>query len=240
MKIKHLLHLSVFLLILSALMLSSCNTSTAVDGDCPEWTTITSGDIGKEVCIRGIVKRAWYEEEQSYSYVFFSGDVNEFFLGFPDEIIDSGLIGDCYMASGWVEETDYGTPYIVPDEFTRCRAEQQVVPTESAITELPITAADFDTTNCMNWDEVQLSQVGQEVCVKGNAWTTYFEDDEYGGFFYIDFGGGLEDIYFAIDGANLAGIEGHCVVAKGILAAEEGWNIPYLWLYPEELFHCDP
>jgi hypothetical protein len=188
---------------------------------------------------RGIVKRTTYDADQDFSYVFFSGDVNEFFVGFEGNSIDDVVIGDCYMATGLVEETEYGTPYIIPDDFSRCRAELMVVPTESSVKELPIPAAGFDLSDCLNWEEVNLSYIGQDICIMGNAWTTNFEDDEYGGFFYIEFGGTLEDVYFAVDGANLEGVEGHCVVAKGILEKEEDWDIPYLWIYPEDLYHCD-
>lgn len=236
MKLKNLLFVS-FVLLLSTLLLAGCADDS--DDPCPEWYRIKSGNVGQTQCVRGIVKRTTYDADQDFSYVFFSGDVNEFFIGFEGDTVNPAIIGQCYTATGLVEETEYGTIFIVPENFSRCRAEQQVIPTESKNEELPIAAAVYDLTDCMNWDEVDLSYVGQEVCIKGEAWTTNFEDDEYGGFFYIEFGGTLADVYFAVDGANLEGIEGHCVVAKGNLEKEAGWDIPYLWIYPEDLYHCD-
>ena len=231
----------VLLALLLGLLMAGCAAETLENpAECAEWYSINKSDAGRQRCARGIVKRGWYVQEQNTFYLFFSGNIREFYLAFPGQKIEEDLTGTCIAVSGRVQKNDEGAPFMVPDELMPCPQEAQVIPTPAGETVLPIAAADFDLSECLDWQEVNLDTTGQEICLTGTAWTTYFEDDEYGGFFYIEFGGGIEDVYIAVDGADLTGIEGHCVVTRGMVEIEENTGIPYLWITPEELFHCDP
>ncbi len=86
---------------------------------CVPWSDISSKDKGKLVCVYGVVRKIYWDDEGN-NHIVFSDSVKAMrFVCHECYFPDLG-IGDCVFATSTVKVTD-GVPYFVVDELYMCR-----------------------------------------------------------------------------------------------------------------------
>lgn len=87
---------------------------------CLEWSDITAADEGKNVCVNGIVRNAYWAEDRKIFYMTFGSNTNDFRLIVLEGYYYENVKGNCVMVEGEVKT--YGSmPYIeVAEKLYQC------------------------------------------------------------------------------------------------------------------------
>jgi len=87
------------------------------DDDCVGWNMVTLDDVGKTICVYGIVRTSWYSENQGAYIITFSEDPEAvYFILYGNWYYeDNELIGNCVMFTSKIAKV-YNTPVMYIQE----------------------------------------------------------------------------------------------------------------------------
>lgn len=70
--------------------------------DCKQWSEITLADEGKEICVYGTVKNAYYDQDRQGYFILFSSDSSALYIVRYGNLSYDNLIGNCVQYTGTV------------------------------------------------------------------------------------------------------------------------------------------
>lgn len=79
--------------------------------NCTIWSAITIADVGKTMCVYGIVRNSWFSENQWSQIFIFSSDSKALYWIKNNYIFEEGIDGHCAMVTGKIEKIN-DTPVI--------------------------------------------------------------------------------------------------------------------------------
>lgn len=84
---------------------------------CTLWSSVTLQDVGKTMCVYGIVRSTSFSEQQLTQYFYFSADPTSIYFQKFLYIFDDGIEGHCIQFTGEIFRS-YNTPYMYlePDD----------------------------------------------------------------------------------------------------------------------------
>jgi hypothetical protein len=96
---------------------SSNSMSNLPPGNCTPWSDVTLADVGKTMCVFGVVRHTWYSEQNLTQYFTFSSDPEAIFFQKFMYTFDPGIDGRCIFFKGKIYQS-YNTPYmdLLPDD----------------------------------------------------------------------------------------------------------------------------
>lgn len=92
------------------------NSSSSQPG-CHLWSDVNLDDVGKTMCVYGVVRNSWFSEQQLTQYFTFSKDPNSIYIQKFMYYFEEGIDGRCIMFTGKIYKS-YNTPYmdVLPEE----------------------------------------------------------------------------------------------------------------------------
>lgn len=79
---------------------TNLGVSSSSESACTKWSDVTKNDIGKEICVYGIVVNAYYSENYKGYFILFSSDPSALYIvKYGDKLFDD-LTGKCVQYTG--------------------------------------------------------------------------------------------------------------------------------------------
>ena len=206
--------------------------------NCKSWENVTLEDVGETICIEGIAKETEYNTYSDFLFIWFSEEKTGLSLTTQGHILE-GITGECVVTTGPVY---YDNGFIMMkaglDNLYQCETGTEkkptITPNSVYYDAIPIEAP-FDTTDCLEYNQITHDDIGSVLCVTGVVKAS--SHDEYD-ISYLFFNQATCDEFYVSVQRTYPGImEGACIVAIGEVVQHTS-GAPFLFVYPNQFFMC--